>query len=310
MTYALPARLLDHGRLEWIGHDGGRFAEPFFEETLRLAKRGGGAVTTTGLEALDGDAAPDALVFHVSRCGSTLVSQMLAAVPAHLAISEAPVLDDILRLEVGEDRRIALLRGLMAAFLRSQAEAPKRLYVKLDCWHLLQLPLLRRAFPEAPLLLVWRDPLEVLASLMRMPSRTLIRDVVTPAQMGITETERNGLSREENAAAILGAFFRAATTHREALISVAYPDLPGALPDALPFEAADRALMLAAAGRDAKSPGQAFAPDTAAKRAEATPAMLAALERWTTPAFEEWLSQASSRTPHAIRDDACDHTRT
>jgi hypothetical protein len=298
MKHALPARIVDTPdgpRVEWIEGDGERFAEPFFEETLRRAKRGGGAVTTTGLEALDGDAAPDALVFHVSRCGSTLASQMLAAVPEHLAVSEAPVIDDILRLDVDQARRIALLRGAMAAFARSQAQAPGKLFVKLDCWHLFQLPLMRRAFPDTPMLLVWRDPLEVLVSLMRMPSQTLIRGVVTPGQLGISEAARDALIREENAAAILGAFFREAAARRAWLTSVAYPDLPGALPGALPFDAETTAVMLAAAGRDSKSPGQAFTPDAARKRAEATPAMLAALERWTTPHFERWTKLVSVR---------------
>lgn len=296
MSQPLPSRIVDGDRIEWIAHDGGRFREPFFEDTLRRAKRAGGAVTTTGLDALaEGGAALDALVFHVSRCGSTLVSQMLAAVPEHLAVSEAPVVDDILRLEVEDDRRIALMRGVMAAFRRSQAEAPERLFVKLDCWHLLQLPLFRRAFPDMPMLFVWRDPLEVLVSLMRLPSQTLIRDVVTPAQLGIGAAERDGLSREANAAAILGAFFREAAAHRAWLTPLAYPDLPGALPEALPFDAETRSAMLAAAGRDAKSPGQVFTPDTAGKRAEATPAMRVALERWTAPHYSNWLTTVSSR---------------
>ena len=46
-------------------------------------------------------------VFHVSRCGSTLVSQMLAAVPQHLVLSE-PV--DLLERRESEVR--AHLKGL------------------------------------------------------------------------------------------------------------------------------------------------------------------------------------------------------
>jgi hypothetical protein len=36
---------------------------------------------------------PDGFVFHMSRCGSTLVAQMLAVVPDHVVVSEAEPLD-------------------------------------------------------------------------------------------------------------------------------------------------------------------------------------------------------------------------
>ncbi len=39
--------------------------------------------------------APDGLVFHMSRCSSTLAAQMLAASPAHVVISEAPPIDAV-----------------------------------------------------------------------------------------------------------------------------------------------------------------------------------------------------------------------
>ena len=33
---------------------------------------------------------PTGFIFHLARCGSTLVSQMLAALPEHIVLSEAP----------------------------------------------------------------------------------------------------------------------------------------------------------------------------------------------------------------------------
>ena len=41
--------------------------------------------------------APSLFLFHVSRCGSTLISQMLAALPQNVVISEAGPMDAILR---------------------------------------------------------------------------------------------------------------------------------------------------------------------------------------------------------------------
>lgn len=298
MSRPVPSRIVDtpDGPLvEWQAGDGERFAEPFFEETLRRYRREGGAVTTTPLSVLEAEEAqPAALVFHVSRCGSTLVSRMLAAAPEHLAVSEAPIFDDLLRGDPGatDEQRIRLLRGVAAAMIASQAEWPARLFIKLDCWHIFHLPLLRRAFPEAALLFVHRDPVEVAVSLMRMPSVTLIRDVVTPAQLGLTADARDRLTREENAAAILGAFFREAAYHREVLTSIPYAELPGAALDGIPgltFTDVERALMLATAGEDAKSPGRVFTPDAAEKRREADPAVLAAVARLAEPHYRRWL---------------------
>lgn len=298
MKHAVPAGLiLDDVQplVEWRAGDGERFPEPFFEETLRRYRRGGGEAATTPLAALEIDGQqPAALVFHISRCGSTLVSRMLAALPGHLSVSEAPVFDDLLRRlpDASDAQRIAWLRGAAAALAASQERTPERLFIKLDCWLIFHLPLLRRAFPDAALLFVHRDPVEVAVSLMRMPSLTLVRDVVTPAQLGLTEDARNALTREETIAAVLGAFFREAADQRAHLTSIAYPALPGVLLDHIPgltFTDAERALMLAAADESAKVPGQAFTPDADDKRREADPALIEALARFTEPHWRRWL---------------------
>ena len=297
MKYAVPTALGfdESGPLvTWRAGDGGRFSESFHEDTLRRYRREGGAEATTSLEALSASPAePTALIFHVSRCGSTLVSRMLAALPDALAISEAPVLDQSLRWPglADDDPRIALLRGLTGAWRATQADPPARLYVKLDCWHLFHLPLLRRAFPETPMLFLHRDPVEVLVSLMRQPSMTLIRGTVTSEQLGMGEAARDALSREEHAAAILGALFRTACAHRGQLTGLDYADLPEAVlttAPGRPFTADEQAQMWAAAGRDAKAPEQAFASDVADKRRAASPSILAAVARWTQPDYRRW----------------------
>lgn len=301
-AFAVPSGLVvEAGGLavEWRGGDGQRFTEPFFEQTLTRLRRKGAALRTTPLLALETEGAdPAALIFHVSRCGSTLLARMLAALPGHLVVSEAPIVDDVLRRtpDADDTQRVIWLRGLTGAFIRAQAEPPQRLIVKLDCWHIFQLPLLRRAFPTTPFLFVHRDPVEVLVSLMAMPSVTLIRDTVTPAQLGISEAARNQLSREEHAAAILGAFLREASAHRAELTALDYRDLPEAAPTALPgvvFTAEEQTLMRMAALRDAKFPDQPFAPDAERKRRNASPDVLAAAERWALPAYERWLAMRS-----------------
>ena len=61
---------------------------------------------------------PTGFIFHMSRCGSTLVSQMLAALPADIVVSEASVIDGALRAgfwdpSVTDAQRVAWLRGVI-----------------------------------------------------------------------------------------------------------------------------------------------------------------------------------------------------
>lgn len=313
MNGAVPSRLLfgaDGWRVEWLWHDGARFTEPFFEQTLARLKRSPNnrsrRPSPTNPDALSeaSDSPPvTAIIFHVSRCGSTLMCQMLSGLPAHIVVAEAPVLDDILRArrsdpDVTDAQRIAWLRGAVRALGARRQPEERQLFVKLDCWHIFELALVRRAFPGVPLLFLHRHPLEVLASLIRLPSLTTVRDTVTPEQLGLTPEERDALSPAAHAAAVLGAIYRAANRHRAELTPVAYEDvaefvrrrLPGR-----PFSDEERAVLSLAAQRDAKNPAQSFTPDSASKRVGAGDALRQAAERWTEPEYRRWLEL--SQTP-------------
>ena len=113
----------------------------------------------TGLHDLDraggngGHIAPSGFIFHMSRCGSTLVAQMLAALPDSVVISEAAPIDAVVQLGRGLlGRRCGAGAASHDRRLRPPARRPTRstYFVKLDCWHTLALPLFRRAFPLCP----------------------------------------------------------------------------------------------------------------------------------------------------------------
>jgi hypothetical protein len=112
---------------------------------------------------------PRGLIFHMSRCGSTLISQMLAALPQNVVISEAGIIDAAIHAHlkvpgVSDDQRGHWLRGLVAALIRSSADGERYLFIKFDSWHVLELPLIRRTFPTVPWIFVYRHPVEVMAS--------------------------------------------------------------------------------------------------------------------------------------------------
>jgi hypothetical protein len=311
LTWRIPIGIEVDGALpvvRWQPADGDRFTEPFFDDTLRRLRRadgGRGGGSTTSVEAWDAPAAamPSAIILHVSRCGSTLLSRLLATLPENLVLSEARIFDDILcgrrgDPSVTEERRARWLRHAVAAYVASQVVRPARVVLKLDCWHLFEIARLRHACPGVPLLFVYRDPLEVLVSLMRQPSVTLVRGTVTPETLGLTRDARDALSQAELGAAILGAFFREAAAHREHLVPVPYTSLPAFAWTSLPglsLTPDEIETMRRASEGDAKHPGAAFAPDGPRKRAAAIARIPVPVPTSTTTSPDRTVAAIASR---------------
>jgi hypothetical protein len=234
--------------------------------------------------------APDGFIFHMSRCGSTLVSRMLAALPQATAISEAAPIDGIVQANhslpaLTEEQHAHLLRAIVAAFGRRRAGTKRRYFIKLDCWHTLALPLFARAFPNVPWIFLYRDPIEVLVSQIREPGIQTVPQLVSPAFYGIDGDVI--LRSEDYYARVLAAVCKAAINHAGLgrSLFVDYRHLPEAVwTEILPHFGidageADRRAMQDAARWDAKSPSFEFSSDSQAKQREATPETHAAASR-------------------------------
>jgi hypothetical protein len=235
---------------------------------------------------------PSGFIFHMSRCGSTLVSQMLAALPSNIVVSEASPIDTVVqanrwRPDLSEDRQARWLNSIIGALGRKRAGDEQRYFVKLDCWHTLALPLFRRAFPDVPWVFLYRDPVEVLVSQLRIPGTQMIPGGTGPNLYGIERSYGPGTA-EDYYAQVLAKVIEPAVAHYASGggLLVNYRQLPEALFTAiLPHfgvacGAADRAAMTEAARYDAKAPGFEFAPDSGAKQRSATPIARAAADRW------------------------------
>lgn len=307
----LPVSLASDGTqllVEWAHFGTAPLDDPFFEYPLRKARQHPVSRLfnwCTPLFRLAAEApCLDGLVFHMSRCGSTLVAQVLSAMPGHLVLSEPAPFDALLqfcaaREDIALETRIALLRG-MAAALASERGAPvRRRFLKTDCWHAGALPLLRAAFPDCPWIFLFRDAREVLMSHARIPGGQTLPGPYA-ALVGIDDpAARPGL---DFAARVLAATCHKAADHAAVGggIFVDYAELPEAvttriLPhfDVVP-EAADIAAVTAALRRDAKEPHRAFDPQERPARHTAAAAVIAASDRHLGPAVER-LRGLSSR---------------
>lgn len=280
-----PVRLYagaDEPVAEWalIGEP---FADPFFEQTADRAMRHPfnevfarrtSMSELAAAHAADPGPAPSGLVFHMSRCGSTLVAQMLAGLRAAVVLSEPQPLDALLRLrrpmtERGEEEKLAgWLRALVGALGRPHA-GERHVFVKFHAWHVLELPFIARAFPGVPWAFVFREPRAVLRSQAKSVGAELVAGTIDPAYLGLGPARAHALPPDEYGARVLAAFCEAAlrNAHGGRARLVDYAELPEAVPARLldffgvPPADADLARMRAAAELDTKRAGAAFRPE-------------------------------------------------
>lgn len=279
--------------VEWAHFGGAAPTAPFFEDNLRQARSrpfnrlfrqytplSALAKTPPGEDLI----VPEGFVFHLSRCGSTLVSQMIGAMPGSTVISEAPPIDSIVQLAhtnpgVPLDERVRLLRAMVGVYGRQHTGGARHYVVKLDSWHALALPLFRLAFPDTPWIFLYRDPIEILVSHMRMRGMQVVPGVMPDDLYGIAGGAT--MPAEEYCARVFERICTAVIDHAGLgggrLIN--YAALPGAVEDEiLPHFRIDageeaRAAMTAASARDAKTPVRLFAADAEAKQKEASEAV-------------------------------------
>jgi len=208
------------GEIDWALVDA-PFTAPFFEQTaghamahpfnLAFARR-------TPLAALDGlrayapGLAPTGFVFHMSRCGSTLIAQMLARLSATIVLSEPQPIDALLRMRgrgVDDETVIGWLRGMLSALAQPRA-GERRLFVKFHAWHVLELPFIARAFPDVPWVFVFREPRAVLRSQTRSPGAEVVVGALDPAYLGLDAGTARSVPEAEYAARSVAAFCGAA----------------------------------------------------------------------------------------------------
>lgn len=287
--------------VEWGYMGTQRFTAPFFHDTLQqlLARPFNRAFRQkTPLDTLQERANThpglplSGLVFHMSRCGSTLVSQSLAALDDAVALSEPEPVDTLLQWLIAapdfdSEAGSALLRGLLSALGQPRRAEDRRLFLKTECWHVCHIDRLLRAFPGVPWIFVYRDPLEVLVSQARMPAMYMVPGSLV--SHGLDAPPELMARPLDHAAWILGRIMadaHAAMNRHPHGMLVDYRELPDALETrvaghfGLGLEAADIAALRGVRARDSKNPHTAFQADSAEKQAAANAGMRETAARW------------------------------
>lgn len=175
----LPIKLQQDSLVSWLHAGAISFTDPFFDETIgkikRLPENRRRYISVSSTDVLEQGAReldsikPSAIIFHVSRCGSTLLSQLLGLDATNIMLAEIPFFDDLLRSKykgTNQDCSNALPYAVQFYGQRRTGNE-KHLFIKTDSWHLFFYEQWRNLYPDIPFILLYRRPDEVIHSQMR-----------------------------------------------------------------------------------------------------------------------------------------------
>lgn len=170
-----------HPLVQWCDLSNIVFSDPFFNQTIARCLREDPSRLRfqTQLDALadlheiNPGLKPTGFIFHMSKCGSTLVSQNLSKLPQNLVISEPAPMNSILaadRVDISEEDRIKWLKLLVSALGQKRRETESNYFIKFKSWNIRKLSLIKKAFPDVKWVFVYRNPVEVMVSVLKAPA--------------------------------------------------------------------------------------------------------------------------------------------
>lgn len=166
----------------WMDFGSTPLDHPFFEDTVLKLRHGfpPAKELKSDMEAVLATAdrlstaTPDGLIFHVSRCGSTLLSNALRTGEGTVVVSEP---DPITKLLIPYDEstvaypldqwlplQAKFLQSLATIFAHYRTGRKERVIIKFASWSIFSWQVIRSIWPDVPCLIVIRDPIEVMIS--------------------------------------------------------------------------------------------------------------------------------------------------
>lgn len=258
---------------------------------------------------------PAGMIFHTSRCGSTLLADMFRSLEHCKVISEPAAFADVFRYSAGSRRElIRYLRALASLFHRALIRGEERLIFKWTSWFCLSADIINEAFPDTPACFLSRDPVEVLISLVEKPavwledlawsvkyrgsSQSTTMNTRTHDPLAKFAREEGGAKAHSIAefnAKVLGLFCRRIEEAGFPVLPVDYRDLPEAMLTGIaphfnvPVNGVDKARARAAARWDTKRIGtvRQYSDDSSLKRRKMTREIQDAANRYAVPFLNE-----------------------
>lgn len=212
---------LEGDQCRWLFTGDTKFTHPFFDETIGICRRD--PVNRhpqrpfSDLDIMKEwadkiEAAPvRALIFHVSRCGSTLLSQQLSLDEKNIALSEVPFLDELLRWGFRNKEEKKASEYFLAALQFYSARRTGKetsVYIKTDSWHLHFYDQLRELFPDLPFIILIRRPDEIIRSQQKLPGMQSVPGMIEPELFGFDRDKLHFAEHDKHMAEVLQTYFR------------------------------------------------------------------------------------------------------
>lgn len=173
----------DNHKLVWFDIGDYQLTEGYFftSTDLLISSQEKPTLFTTEIRTLASDDIltdyiyPSGFIFHMGRCGSTLLSKALARSPKHLVISEAPphyLIWEYLKgnwlkpLEFSQEN-LTIYKNLILTMGRKRASDQRAHFIKFTTYNILFIDFIHRVFPDVPCLFLYRDPAEVMVSFLK-----------------------------------------------------------------------------------------------------------------------------------------------
>lgn len=159
-------------------------------------------------------------IFHMSRCGSTLASQMLASCDRFFVLSEPIIINAVLdpALNISVDERKKLFSACINVLVSISPVTSEEVFVKFRSWNICYLDLITSEFLFVKWIYIHRNGVEVLSSVLAKPPgwlRSRISYAKYFAELLSVESELiKQMTMDEFVARILGVFCRTALAHK------------------------------------------------------------------------------------------------
>lgn len=197
----IPYKLLQNSgdlSCEWLYVGEEPFLEPFFDSTIARRKhlpenfeRQKNITSVSRLlewSAKIDAAEPAAFIFHISRCGSTMVAQLLSMRNEHIVLAEVPFFDELFRMPQTKDyKNTDLFKAALKFYSQKKKIFEKKVFIKTDSWHIMFHKEIREMFPAVPFFLLYRRPDEVVRSLNKVAGMHCVPQIIDPQFFGIQD---------------------------------------------------------------------------------------------------------------------------
>jgi hypothetical protein len=209
--------------LLWMEMPDVSFTEPFFQQTVERVKTENNRRelftefdVLLQLEKVLDSVPPTGLIFHSSRCGSTLLANACKAIANSIVLSEANPIDKLIARfftdatdPVKQSLYSVFLRGVVHALGQRRTGTEQHLFIKFSCCSFPQIDRIRRIWPNVPWIFLYRDPIEIIVSnLADVPPWLMDNDRRVLASItGVSPGQVEEMRLEELCARTIGSFY-------------------------------------------------------------------------------------------------------